>query len=381
MRRQYRDVIRSRLRSGGISRLLDAGSKVLGQLVPHPSGRPESGPILGTVILSYACNYRCGFCELPSRFVRRRKEGWSEFGTDDWKAILRGFAALRTAGVGFTGGEPFLRQDCADLLEYSLGLGMVTHVNTNAHLLDDALVERIVSMGLDSVNVSLDGADAATHDRLRGHRGSFERVTERIAALVRARKRASSGNGHRRMRIGVTTVLTPDNADQVRALADLTERLGADSIGFIPMHEFHDGEEPGGVAPERPWAERMQVAVAELEELRRTRSIVENSERYLALFPRCFAGERLPIRCHAPETSLVVDAYGRVFPCVPFSEVDRPIGRVAPSGLASFWKSETYAHERRRLSGCRACYWNCHTEMNLLWQRDRLTTPVAAVRP
>ena len=369
MRKQYIDVIRSRLRSGGWSRVLDAGTKVLGQMVPRPAGRPSTGPILGTVILSYACNYRCTFCELPQRFVRRRKEGWTEFDTAGWKGILRGFAALRTAGVGFTGGEPFLRKDCADLLEYSLGLGMVTHVNTNSHLLSDDLIDRLVGMGLDSVNVSLDGADSATHDRLRGHRGSFERVTDRIAALARARDRAQAAGSRRHTRVSITSVLTPDNADQVKQMADLAERLGADSIGFIPMHEYHDGDALEDVAPERPWAAKMAQAVEDLQELKRTRDIVENSERYIGLFPRCFAGERLPIKCHAPETSMVVDAYGRVFACVPLSEVDRPIGRVASDGLATFWKSDGYAAERRRLSGCRACYWNCHTEMNLLWER------------
>jgi len=369
VRRQYVDVARSRLASGGWSKVLDAGTKVLAPLVPMRGGRAESGPLLGTVILSYACNYRCGFCELPQRSIRRRREGWTEFDTEGWKAALRGFAALRTSGVGFTGGEPFVRDDCAELLEYSLGLGMVTHVNTNGHLLDDELIARLVGMGLDSVNISLDGADAATHDRLRGHPGSFVRVTDRLAALGRARDASKSA---RRTRVAITSVLTPDNADQVVALADLAERLGADSLGFIPMHEYVGREALDEVAPPRPWAEKMTRAIADLERLKSERTILENSDGYIALFSDCFAGRPSPIRCRAPESSLVVDCYGRVFPCVPMSEVDRPIGRVKGSELASFWKSDRYAAARRDLASCRACYWNCHTEMNLLWSsRDR----------
>lgn len=368
MRRQYADVIRSRLRSGGWTRVVDAGVKVLGQMVPLRGGRPEAGPLLGTVVLSYACNYRCTFCELPDRSVRRRREGWREFDTAQWKEALRGFAALRTSGIGFTGGEPFVRKDCADLLEHSLSLGMVTHVNTNAHLLDDELLDRLVGMGLDSVNVSLDGANAETHDRLRAYPGSFDRVTERIAALARARDRGDKGTG-RRTRVGITCVLTPDNAGQVRGLADLAEGLGADSLGFIPMHEYRDGAALSSVLPERPWADRMRRAVEDLHEIKATRTILENSEGYLALFDDCFEGRPSPLRCHAPETSLVLDCYGRVFACVPLSEVDRPIGRVEAHQLATFWKSSRYAEARRELAGCRACYWNCHTELNLLWQR------------
>lgn len=367
MRRQYGDVIRSRLRSGGLARVVDAGVKVLAPLVPMRGGHAETGPILGTVILSYACNYRCGFCELPQRSIRRRREGWTEFDTQGWKDVLGGFASLRTAGVGFTGGEPFLRKDCAELLEHSLSLGMVTHVNTNSHLIDDAMADRLVAMGLDSVNVSLDGADAATHDRLRGHPGSFDRVVDRIAALARARDRVASVPRARRTRVAITSVLTPDNASQVEALADLAERLGADSLGFIPMHEYKDGAALDGVAPARPWADTMLRASETLRRLQTERPIIENSAAYIALFPSCFAGRPSPVRCRAPETSLVVDCYGRVFPCVPLSEVDRPIGRVTGATLAAFWKSETYAASRRSLAKCRACYWNCHTELNLLW--------------
>ena len=368
MRRQYVDVIRSRLRAGGVARVLDAGVKVLAPLVPFRGGHAATGPILGTVILSYACNYRCGFCELPQRSIRRRHEGFIEFDTEGWKSMLRGFATLRVAGIGFTGGEPFLRKDCEELLRYSLSLGLVTHVNTNSHLIDDALADRLAQMGLDSVNVSLDGADAETHDRLRGHRGSFVRVIDRIAALARARDRQMKAKpGGTRMRVAVTSVLTPDNADQVTALADLVESLGADTLGFIPMHSYKDGADLSGVAPKQPHGEKLKAAAAVLAEVARSRTVIENSEEYIALFPSCFDGLPSPIRCRAAETSLVVDCYGRVFPCVPLSEVDRPIGRVDGSTLASFWKSETYAAARRNLKDCRACYWNCHTEMNLLW--------------
>jgi MoaA/NifB/PqqE/SkfB family radical SAM enzyme len=115
----------------------------------------------------------------------------------------------------------------------------------------------------------------------------------------------------------------------------------------------------------------MADAVEELRRLRRERTIVENSDAYLSLFSDCYAGRPSPIRCRAPSTSLVVDCYGRVFPCVPLSEVDRPVGRVRGEDLSALWKSDAYAQARRSLADCRACYWNCHTEMNLLWARPR----------
>ena len=69
----------------------------------------------------------------------------------------------------------------------------------------------------------------------------------------------------------------------------------------------------------------------------------------------------------------MVDCYGRVFPCVPFSEIDEPIATIDADGLADCWKSPEYAKKRQDLRDCESCYWNCHTEMNLLYQRTPKT--------
>ena len=94
---------------------------------------------------------------------------------------------------------------------------------------------------------------------------------------------------------------------------------------------------------------------------------MDNSDEYLALFEQCFRGESSGLRCYAPYTSLVVDCYGNLYPCVPFNEIDRPVGRLGNGvTVESFWKSKDYASRRRELTSCQACYWNCHTEMNLV---------------
>ncbi len=125
-------------------------------------------------------------------------------------------------------------------------------------------------------------------------------------------------------------------------------------MGVIPVHDFGQGE----AAPDPDGLRRGLEALERLRE----EGVLDNSAAYLALLPRAFRGEPSPLSCYAPHASVVVDCYGDVFPCFPLMEWKRPVGRIP---LAPLWRSEAYARERLRLESCRACYWNCHTEMNL----------------
>lgn len=362
MRKLYSDLLWRKLLEGRLAALLGGGTRLAGTWLSRTLGRPRIGPTLGTLILTYRCNYFCEFCELPRRAVRRKREGGREFDREEMLRLVRGFRLLRTPAIGITGGEPFIRDDLFDVLAEIRRLGMVGHVNTNGHFLRPDAVRRLVATGVESVNVSLDAPDAETHNRVRGNRRSFDTVLAGIEEVLRQRRGG-------RPRVGITTVLAASTVDRAPGMARLAREVGVDSLGFIPVHEYRDGLDPGRMLPERDFAERVADAVARAREA--GGDILENSPGYLSLFARCFSGRKSGLRCYAPWNSLVVDCYGRVFPCVPFSEIDDPIAVVGPDGLPGCWRSDAYRRKREALRACQDCYWNCHTEMNLLFQRAR----------
>ena len=360
LRKQYRDLVARKIREGRFTFLAESASRVAATWLSRKVSRPLVGPSLGTLIITYRCNYFCEFCELPKRAVLRKRENIQEFTHEEMLEVVRGFKSIRTSAIGITGGEPMIRKDIYDVLAEITRLGMVGHINTNGHFLNPENVTRLIASGVDSINVSLDAPDAGTHNRIRGNRRSYETATEGMAEVLRQRK-----NG--KPRIGITTVLNSRNLEKGVEMAQLARELGVDSLGFIPLHEYHDGSDLGEILVDRDFAAQSEDA------LRRIRAegagILENSDGYLSLFPRCFSGKPSGLKCFAPYNSMVVDCYGRVFPCVPFSEIDEPIATIDADGLASCWKSEAYAKKRADLRDCEACYWNCHTEMNLLYQR------------
>lgn len=360
MRKQYRDILRRKLREQGFGFFAQGAVRLLGTVLSDRVGKPLVGPSIATLVITYRCNYFCEFCELPARAVRRKKEGFREFDREETLEVVRGFRKIGAGGVGITGGEPFIREDLFDVLTEIRRLGMVAHVNTNGHFLTPANVERLVATGVESVNVSLDAPDAATHNRIRGNKRSHETAIGGMKELLRQRK-------HGAPRLGITTVLTAANVEKAFGMAELAKEIGVDSLGFIPVHEYHDGQSAADILPRREFADRAGKSLERLH--REANGVLENSKRYLSLFPRCFAGVPSGLRCYAPYGSMVVDTYGRVFPCVPFSEIDEPIATIRADEVAECWRSEAYAKKRRELANCQACYWNCHTEMNLLFQR------------
>jgi MoaA/NifB/PqqE/SkfB family radical SAM enzyme len=160
------------------------------------------------------------------------------------------------------------------------------------------------------------------------------------------------------------TVLTARNVARADRVAAVALEAGADRVGVIPVHDFGQGEPA-------PDAAQVAAGLAALRARQRAGEI-DNSLAYLDLVPRALRGEPSPLACYAPWTSVVVDAYGDVYPCFPFMERRRAVGRVP---LARLWRSQAYEEVRRSLAACTACLWNCHTELNLALPQRRATEP------
>lgn len=262
--------------------------------------------------------------------------------------------AIGTAGVGFTGGEPMLRDDVFVLLAYAGRLGLHAHLNTDGFRVAEQ-AEALLATGVRSINISLDGATAEEHDEARNRKGSFETVRAAFAALAEVR------GARRTPQLTAVTVLTSHNVHRAGDVVRTAIAAGADRVGVIPVHDFGQGEDA-------PTEAAVRAALDDLAELH-AEGLVDNSTGYLDLLPRAFRGEPSPLHCYAPYASVVVDCYGDVYPCFPLMERKEPAGRIP---LAPLWRSAAYADVRRRLAGCTDCLWNCHTELNLVLPQGRM---------
>jgi len=115
--------------------------------------------ILCNYYLTYRCNAKCSFCDIwerPSPFVKAEN-------------VERNLYDLKKLGVkviDFTGGEPLLHPDVALFCAMAKKLGFITTLTTNA-MRYERFAEQLRGK-VDMLHFSLDAADAATHNRLRG---------------------------------------------------------------------------------------------------------------------------------------------------------------------------------------------------------------------
>lgn len=126
-------------------------------------------PLTVMVAVTSRCQCDCAHCS-ASGF----KNAGAELSTGEIKKILDDARATGSPKIGFTGGEPLLRDDIAELTAHAHRLGLSVSIDTNGLLLDENMARRLKAAGVSNINVSLDSADARRHDRLRVRPGCFE---------------------------------------------------------------------------------------------------------------------------------------------------------------------------------------------------------------
>jgi len=194
--------------------------------------RGLDAPICLTWELTYACNLQCVHC-LSSSGQRDERE----LSTAEAKKILDDLRDLQVFYINIGGGEPMVRRDFFELLEYSVANGIGVKFSTNGAFIDEEKAQRLAAMDYLDIQISLDGVDAATNDAVRGE-GSYDMAIRAMENL----KAANFGQ------FKISVVVTRHNVsqlDQFKALADhygaqlRITRLRPAGRGADTWHELH----------------------------------------------------------------------------------------------------------------------------------------------
>jgi mycofactocin biosynthetic radical S-adenosylmethionine protein MftC len=169
-------------------------------------------PICLTWELTYGCNLACVHCLSSSG--RRDPE---ELSTEECKAVIDELARLQVFYVNIGGGEPTIRPDFLELVEYAVASGVGVKFSTNGSKIDADMARRLSGSDYIDVQISIDGADAATNDAVRGE-GSF------ATALAAMENLQAAGFG----RFKISVVITRHNVGQLDEFEALAERFGAE---------------------------------------------------------------------------------------------------------------------------------------------------------
>jgi 12,18-didecarboxysiroheme deacetylase len=154
------------------------------------------------------CNLKCIHCYSSSQNVRY---GY-ELKTEEGKKLIANLAEFGSPVILFSGGEPLLRRDLPELIQFAVDKGMRAVISTNGTLITKERAAVFSKMGLSYVGVSIDGMKA-THDRFRGVKGAFD-------ASLRGIKNCQDAG----IKVGVRFTITGKNYTEIPAIFDFIEK-------------------------------------------------------------------------------------------------------------------------------------------------------------
>lgn len=263
-------------------------------------------PIYSTIEVTWRCNLHCIHCDMEPP-----KKDEKELSTEEIKDILRQLAQEGSLFLTLTGGEPMLREDLWEIMEYARTLKFFPKIITNGTQMTDEYADNIKSLGLSGVDISIYGVTAEVHDGITGVPGSFEKTKEAIRLLK-----------ERDIKINLLTILMKDNFFQLQELKQFSEDLGIEhSISPMIFPKRDGSEEPF----------RFRISDGQLKEYLKDRlpydeyKSVKDLERPGLCAPHCNLGR---LYC-------VIDAYGRVFPCIARTGV---VGNLREESLRKIWR-------------------------------------------
>jgi SynChlorMet cassette radical SAM/SPASM protein ScmF len=180
--------------------------------------------------LTEGCNLACRHCWLAPRFDSIGNR-YTTLPVELFEAAIREAKPLGLRGVKLTGGEPLLHPDFTRLLEIVRREELGLTIETNGLLCTPEIAAEIAKCPKRFVSVSIDGADAETHEWVRGAPGSFEAARQAVNNLVAAGIRPQ-----------VIFTVMRRNASQVDAIVHMAEELGAASVKFNVVQPTARGE-------------------------------------------------------------------------------------------------------------------------------------------
>ncbi len=306
-----------------------------GRLVDHFQAGLDA-PICLTWELTYACNLACVHC-LSSSGRRDPRE----LSTSECMRIVDELQRMQVFYVNIGGGEPTVRRDFWEVVEYATAHDVGVKFSTNGSRITPHVARRLANSDYIDVQVSLDGASAEVNDAVRG-RGSY-------ATAVRALERLADA-GMASFKISV--VVTRENVAQLDEFKAMADRYGA-QLRLTRLRPAGRGADV--------W-DRLHPTARQQRQLYDW--LVERGEQVLtgdSFFHLAAYGDPLPglNLCGAGRVVCLIDPVGDVYAC-PFAIHDAFLaGNIRdPGGFAKVWReSELFADLRRPQTGgaCLSC--------------------------
>ena len=286
-----------------------------------------SAPLFVAWQLTNRCTGRCPACCEESG----PDKGWrDELNADEAVDVARRLADAGIPYVAFGGGDPLQVPHVWDVLRTLSDAGVSLKIETDGRVIDEATADALAELRVDNIQISIDGATAATHERMRPGSASFPQA---CAAVRRLRDRD--------LPTEVVFVPTRLNLDEAVATYDLSAELGASAFVTGPLMRLGRAAQSwGDLAPQaEAWDATAQA-------LRSRAAAHDATAPRLNIYPWDIESE-IQQRLESPQAMILIVPNGRVklLNALPFAPGDLRTQSVAEAWQAyqRAWRSQTVA--------------------------------------
>ncbi len=336
--------------------------------------RTRTLPRYLTYIVTFACNARCVMC-------------------DSWKKPAEGDLTLaeiaqifpqlpRMDAVRLSGGEPFVRNDFAELAELTLKhlQPKLLHITTNGFLpkrVIDFCETRDKKVPLQLL-ISVDGMEDK-HNEIRGHKNAWKMVNHTLEALAPRRKALN-------LSLAVNQTLTdPSSIAHYRALREHLRELKVHNqvvLAYEDSATYNSSQDTLVLAPEagsyplfdKSWqAEHLEELFSELRQDIATYPLAERIAK--SYYLQGIANRLLHQRAHPNPPCVALNAHLRLFPdgTVPTCQFNsQPAGNLRTQSFNDLWFSEQAQRQRDWVNRCPGCWAECEVLPSALYTGDLL---------
>ena len=315
--------------------------------------RDYSVPLGVYITLTERCPNRCVYCNYETLSKKRRYE----ITTGDVLNIIEQLKRAGTRKLHLTGGEPLIRNDLGEIIDYAKSKGMFVEMNCSGTYVPEKID---MLKNIDIVLLSLDGEERI-HDELRGE-GSFRQVTEAMKTLK-----------ENRISFWTNTVLTKKNLSSMDFILDVAEKNNSYANFLSLDYHTQEYEEDLPIPPFDvikdliPERRNLQSTLQYLLIKKRQGKRIGSTASYLKFlldwddYNVLYSSKIYNnIRCWASRLFCYIDSQGLLYAC------GLNIGRIPGMDIKSLGIKRAFK-QAKKLTSCNSCITPCNLENNLIF--------------
>jgi AdoMet-dependent heme synthase len=290
-------------------------------------------PLSAHMDITWRCNERCVHCYLDH-------DDKGEMSTEEIKGVLRQLAEAGTFFLSISGGEPLLRRDCFEILEYARSLRFNVKLKTNAVMIGPKEALHLRKIGIEQVQISVYSHRPEIHDAITKLPGSLRRTLKAIEHLK-----------DNKIRVSMSHVLMQFNSHDAKVLRQMAKDLGISFVVDPTITPMLNGDRS---------ITKLGITADELRDLMHSEEFVGDVEDFCS--PDATVDDDIleGYSCSAGHTLAYISPYADIFPCVSFP---MPCGNLRKQSFRDIWYRSPALTELRevRIRDLHTCSHCSHT--------------------